>query len=507
MSIATELTALSGHITNAYDAVNTKGGTIPANKNMANLDDAILSIPSGGQITNGTVAQYKATSSTILKDTFVEFVDTQGEPELVSELTTPFDLRDADGAVVSVRTYRTSFRLLPLGNNRGVIAYLGYPSGDSSTKYLYIAAFTVSGTDVTTGVSVRLPSFSTTSEYNTYIALDSLDTNKIIVTYCGSSGGAPSGTLAVVCNISGTTITTGTETTIMSSGKASNVVAMSNSKFVASANGTYVVCAVANNTITPGTTESFSNSVGNKILSAAELIRLSDDKLLAYDNYSITTGYAICTVSNMTLKVGPLNTAFPHFYTGNGASQPAVLIDDTTFVSIGYVQNDGKNYAAIGRINGDFISLGGVTELPADYSYTPGDVRMVADGNILYSYFPAGSNLNHMLAGIGSISGETTTFQNRKTQINYSSSIWASSATPVGMLLDDGTVLYAWRKTSDSALVGLILNPVTSSRTITASQTKINGVTIDDITTSTAGDVWTFANDSIYNGDADNRRF
>ncbi len=48
MSIATELTALSGHITNAYDAVNTKGGTIPANKNMANLDDAILSIPSGG---------------------------------------------------------------------------------------------------------------------------------------------------------------------------------------------------------------------------------------------------------------------------------------------------------------------------------------------------------------------------------------------------------------------------------------------------------------------------
>lgn len=48
MSIATKLTALSGHIANAYDAVDAKGGTIPANKNMANLDDAILSIPSGG---------------------------------------------------------------------------------------------------------------------------------------------------------------------------------------------------------------------------------------------------------------------------------------------------------------------------------------------------------------------------------------------------------------------------------------------------------------------------
>lgn len=48
MSIATELTALSGHITNAYDAVNAKGGTIPANKNMANLSTAISSIETGG---------------------------------------------------------------------------------------------------------------------------------------------------------------------------------------------------------------------------------------------------------------------------------------------------------------------------------------------------------------------------------------------------------------------------------------------------------------------------
>lgn len=48
MSIASELLALQTHITNAYGAVNDKGGTIPANKNMANLDDAIASIPAGG---------------------------------------------------------------------------------------------------------------------------------------------------------------------------------------------------------------------------------------------------------------------------------------------------------------------------------------------------------------------------------------------------------------------------------------------------------------------------
>lgn len=48
MSIASELNALNDHILGAYDAIDTKGGTIPQNKNMANLPDAIDSIPSGG---------------------------------------------------------------------------------------------------------------------------------------------------------------------------------------------------------------------------------------------------------------------------------------------------------------------------------------------------------------------------------------------------------------------------------------------------------------------------
>ena len=48
MSIASELNALNGYILGAYDEINTKGGTVPANKNMANLASAIASIESGG---------------------------------------------------------------------------------------------------------------------------------------------------------------------------------------------------------------------------------------------------------------------------------------------------------------------------------------------------------------------------------------------------------------------------------------------------------------------------
>ena len=51
MSIASELTALNGYILGAYDEINTKGGTVPANKNMANLATAIGSISTGSSTT------------------------------------------------------------------------------------------------------------------------------------------------------------------------------------------------------------------------------------------------------------------------------------------------------------------------------------------------------------------------------------------------------------------------------------------------------------------------
>ena len=47
MSIASKLTKLETDITNAYNAVNTKGGTIPTYKNTENLQSAINSIPTG----------------------------------------------------------------------------------------------------------------------------------------------------------------------------------------------------------------------------------------------------------------------------------------------------------------------------------------------------------------------------------------------------------------------------------------------------------------------------
>ena len=48
MSIATQLQALENNISDAYDMVSQRGGTVPVRKNMENLPAAIASIPSAG---------------------------------------------------------------------------------------------------------------------------------------------------------------------------------------------------------------------------------------------------------------------------------------------------------------------------------------------------------------------------------------------------------------------------------------------------------------------------
>ena len=54
MSIASELTNLEGNIGDAYDAVSDMSGIIPQHKNMANLDQAIRTIPQNSGITATT---------------------------------------------------------------------------------------------------------------------------------------------------------------------------------------------------------------------------------------------------------------------------------------------------------------------------------------------------------------------------------------------------------------------------------------------------------------------
>ena len=58
MSVNSELTDLATYLSNAYTAISNKGGTIPQNKNMYNLADAISSITQNQPIIIPPSARY-----------------------------------------------------------------------------------------------------------------------------------------------------------------------------------------------------------------------------------------------------------------------------------------------------------------------------------------------------------------------------------------------------------------------------------------------------------------
>ena len=54
MSIASELQTLQTNMTNAYNAISSAGGTVPASQNLDNLATAIATIPGSGPYTQPT---------------------------------------------------------------------------------------------------------------------------------------------------------------------------------------------------------------------------------------------------------------------------------------------------------------------------------------------------------------------------------------------------------------------------------------------------------------------
>lgn len=85
MSIASELQDLNDYILASYSAVNTKGGTVPTNKNMANLATAIASISGGGgSIDLSAIPNLTGVSSKICQPISDEYFNMLETPQLPS---------------------------------------------------------------------------------------------------------------------------------------------------------------------------------------------------------------------------------------------------------------------------------------------------------------------------------------------------------------------------------------------------------------------------------------
>ena len=190
---------------------------------VSQMAPAISSIPSGGgDVVNGLIENYKAASSTIDANTFVQFVDMIG-----SETDTRLSTGSASYQYASA---------VQIDTNK---VFIAHRSGD----YLYGIVCTISGNTITAGTDTQLSTVTSSYEY-TSAAL--VDTNKVFVAHRNGNY-----LYGMVCTISGTTVTAGTDTQLLTGGTsysdASAVQLDTNRVFIAhrSGSGLYgVVCTV-----------------------------------------------------------------------------------------------------------------------------------------------------------------------------------------------------------------------------------------------------------------------
>ena len=160
-------------------------------------------------------------------------------------------------------------------------------------KYLYGMICTISGTNITAGTDTQL---STAKYTGVTISTAFLESTKVFIAH--SRGSSSSSYLTgVVCTISGTTITAGTSNELSSatnSGKVISVVALSSTKvFIAYSSDSGViihsiVCTISGATITAGTeVELYNTSVS--IGDAISALYLGNNKVVVGYNYGATS--------------------------------------------------------------------------------------------------------------------------------------------------------------------------------------------------------------------------
>ena len=117
MSISSKLEKLAADITSAYSAVNTKGGTIPSNKNTENLANAITSIPQGGgsSVEGKDVNFYDYDGTLTNSYTKTEFLALSALPE--NPTHAGLTAQGWNWSLSDAKTYVTSYGMLDIGQN------------------------------------------------------------------------------------------------------------------------------------------------------------------------------------------------------------------------------------------------------------------------------------------------------------------------------------------------------------------------------------------------------
>lgn len=269
---------------------------------------------------------------------------------------------------LSVSGATTSFSAVALDSGRIALAH-----GPNAR----IAICTVSGTTVTdisdTVVSSTFAVQSRTDRGGSSIAALSSSTVVVVGKYSSTLYG-------VACSISGSTVTAGTSTqlcTINPSGNYASVQKLSGSSFFVShtANNNSagykpygVVCTVSGTSITPGTNTIINDTASTVSYSTLCSVALSSNTVFVqWGNSTDGALYGvICTISGTSITPGARNTLSSSFWCNTYSISTAGKIDSTHVLSIyayTYSQYSRRVHGIICTISGSSITASDDTEL------------------------------------------------------------------------------------------------------------------------------------------------
>ena len=260
------------------------------------MGEAKLCGKSGGLNLNGNKEGfYVYAGQTIKSGDFVDFV--RGVASSTSATSTPKKLGVNIWSVVLSATKLTD-----------TAVFLAYGQYVSSSEYnLYGVVVTLNKTTVTVGTPVKL---DTNEDAPYYIASVALTSSKVFITY---TGGVSVSLRAIVCTISGTSITAGTAVSLFTntqSGYSVNAVRLSDTKVFIShqydRDDEYLyglVCTISGTSIKAGTNTSIIDS---SYATIHDPILIGEDKIfIAHGNSASRFVYGkVVAINNTSLTVG-----------------------------------------------------------------------------------------------------------------------------------------------------------------------------------------------------------
>lgn len=282
--------------------------------------------------------------------------------------------KGTDTQLNSAKQYGYFISAVALSENKVFIA----GAYNSSSYYLYAIVCTINGTTITKG---SITSLSSTTHTGDYINVTALSDSKVFIAHSYSTAEYLYG---MVCTISGTTITQGNDTqlsTIVNAGFAISAVALSDNKvFIAHGYGSDIylygmICTISGTTITAGTDKKISE-IGSAGMAISTVLTGEDAVFIAhscatnaaYDLYGV-----ICTINETSIVVGTDTLLVSAGTDVSNYLSATLLSDDKVFIAHSY-NTSYYLYGIVAMFASGVIPYNGELLGIANQSGTGGDI-------------------------------------------------------------------------------------------------------------------------------------